>query len=946
MASTATVVKPNLTAPGIDPSFGPLLREVDMTIRKQHRGSVPPVEHANAYASSSSPAGNQPSPRHGELELETPEEPDYAEAREERRSPAAVLGSKRLGLVVLPDQLAEAVQNEINENDPREVRQAFLSLLTSSQSRAKKDKLQVTPGLALGRAAALLPGEYAAVRNVIEEMERRLGDDWLVKAGGGVVEVSSTLGAGLWAVMDAQGLLEEGGAAETRPQVGEYQLVHASRYGMDLAQKLAKDLPSGSASISFKRKLSPEELSSPPGLVMSTFHLSSLPTTSSRRTHLRQLLSLSSQYLILIDRSSPSGWQAISEAREYMLSLSTPEAPHYALAPCPHDGACPLANGREACGFSQRLQRPRFLRKTKHSGRGEEDVGYSYLVIAKGERPKPHAGTDATMGRVGGVGREEAEKARTKVEGKSELREVEGGEFEMVSLVDTSGLHSSPAVEPAAVDEEELRREAYAWPRLVAPPMKRSGHVIMDTCHPSGSIQRLTFPKSHSKQGYYDARKANWGDLFPHDPKGKEVLRTRGVRKLTRPEVDEGILAFSEDWPTAELVEEELGEVEVASELVGLVEDVEGATVTTWKSGESGRKGTITHQRIGGQKREFSTSIRRPSARPVERKAQSDGSPPRPKVTLNELYRLAADKTPITCLTAYDYPTALLSEAAGVDMVLIGDSLSQVALGYDSTTTITLDEMIHHSRAVSRGAKTPFIFADLPFGSFEASVQAGVESVVRLVKEGGVDGVKIEGGREIIPLVKRLSAIGIPVIPHLGLQPQRATSLSGYLVQGRTAQGAQELYETAQMMQDAGAFAILLEAIPHNLARHITDNLKIFTIGIGAGPGTSGQVLVITDVLGLYADGAKPRFVRHFGNVADEARKAVNGYVQEVKGGTFPELGKETYGMKKEEWEGFLATLAEGKVLPTGQTGSASVRQDSGRSGESDAKGEDTEDGA
>jgi 3-methyl-2-oxobutanoate hydroxymethyltransferase len=279
-------------------------------------------------------------------------------------------------------------------------------------------------------------------------------------------------------------------------------------------------------------------------------------------------------------------------------------------------------------------------------------------------------------------------------------------------------------------------------------------------------------------------------------------------------------------------------------------------------------------------------------------------------------------------------------------MVLIGDSLSQVALGYDSTTTITLDEMIHHSRAVSRGAKTPFIFADLPFGSFEASVQTGVESVVRLVKEGGVDGVKIEGGREIIPLVKRLSAIGIPVIPHLGLQPQRATSLSGYLVQGRTAQGAQELYETAQMMQDAGAFAILLEAIPHNLARHITETLKIFTIGIGAGPGTSGQVLVITDVLGLYADGAKPRFVRHFGNVADEARKAVNGYVQEVKGGTFPELGKETYGMKKEEWEGFLATLAEGQVVSTGQTGSATVRQEPGRSSESGVKGEDTEDGA
>jgi len=249
-------------------------------------------------------------------------------------------------------------------------------------------------------------------------------------------------------------------------------------------------------------------------------------------------------------------------------------------------------------------------------------------------------------------------------------------------------------------------------------------------------------------------------------------------------------------------------------------------------------------------------------------------------------------------------------------MALVGDSLSQVALGHDSTTSVTLDEIIHHSRAVTRGAKTPFVFADLPFGSFEISVEKGVESVVRLVKEAKIDGVKIEGGLEIIPLVKHLAAIGIPVIPHIGLQPQRATSLSGYLVQGRSTADAAQIFDTAMAMQEAGATMVLLEAIPHILASHITEHLSIPTIGIGAGPGTSGQVLVITDVLGTYAvDNVaendeviqQPRFVRQFGRVGAEAKRAIEGYVSEVKERTFPAVGKETYGMKKAEWEGFLA---------------------------------------
>jgi 3-methyl-2-oxobutanoate hydroxymethyltransferase len=304
-------------------------------------------------------------------------------------------------------------------------------------------------------------------------------------------------------------------------------------------------------------------------------------------------------------------------------------------------------------------------------------------------------------------------------------------------------------------------------------------------------------------------------------------------------------------------------------------------------------------------------SHRHMSARPESQPNHVAG--PRPKVTLNTLRSLAAAKTPITCLTAYDFPTALLSESAGIEMVLVGDSLSQVALGHSSTTSITLDEMIHHAKAVTRGAKSPFVFADMPFGSFEASLEVGVGNVVRMIKEAGVDGVKIEGGREIVPLVRRLSAIGVPVIPHIGLQPQRATILSGYLVQGKTASSAMDLFETAKELHEAGAIGFLLEAIPHKLATYISNELGTLTIGIGAGSGTHAQVLVITDVLGLY-DGegtTRPRFVRGFGKVGEAMREAVEGYRDEVRSGSFPETGKETYTMKKEEWEGFLQARKE-----------------------------------
>ncbi|KAL7418393.1 cell wall biogenesis and architecture protein [Cryptotrichosporon argae] len=785
-----------------------------------------------------------------------------------------------MGITVIPPALSDAIQAQIDESDPRGVRAAFLELVTADQSpraaakQAQRQRTRATPEAVLAKAAAYMPAQYGAVRNIVGELGRRLGDGW---AGERIVEVSGGFGVALWAVMDAD------------PSEREYHLVHKTRHGLALAESLLGD------AASYRRDLLQLKLPTPPSAVFSTYHLSTLPTVASRLTHLKQLAALSADHVVLVDRATPAGWSAISEARAFFLShAESSDAPLHIVAPCPHDGACPLAALREPCAFSQRVQRPAFTRRTKHVDRGEEDTAYCYLVVARGARPVGEQGA----GRVGGVGAEETERLRTRGEGKTELREVEGGEFEMVAIT-PDAIAGTAVAEPANLGGEDvaemLRDEAYVWPRLVAPPMKRSGHVVMDTCHPSGELQRLTFARSHSKQGYYDARKSSWGDLFPHAPVATPVARPRGVRRLTK--VDPSVAEAHLD-----ALLERVGAAGVVAELEDVPDDVAGTS--------AGGNVTVVHSSLG--RRSLHTSARRLSARPV---AASPSA--RPKVTLADLGKLARAGTPITVLTAYDYPTARACEAAGVDMVLVGDSLAQTALGHATTTAVTLDEMVHHARAVVAGARTPFVFADLPFGAFEPSVEDGVRSVVRLVKEAGVDGVKVEGGREIVPLVRRLADMGIAVMPHLGLQPQRATKLSGYLVQGRTATGALDLTSTAREMQDAGAFAVLLEAVPHQVAGAITRALAIPTIGIGAGPATSGQVLVFTDVVGTYGDEqVRPRFVRRFGNVHAEVHRAIEAYVDSVHHGTFPELGKETYGMKKDEADRFAQLVESQAAVP------------------------------
>jgi 3-methyl-2-oxobutanoate hydroxymethyltransferase len=267
--------------------------------------------------------------------------------------------------------------------------------------------------------------------------------------------------------------------------------------------------------------------------------------------------------------------------------------------------------------------------------------------------------------------------------------------------------------------------------------------------------------------------------------------------------------------------------------------------------------------------------------------------------TLDDFLRMKKGGERIAMLTAYDYPSAKLAEEAGVDVILVGDSLGMVVLGYDSTVPVTMGDMIHHTRAARRGARDTFIVTDMPFLSYQVSPAQALENAGRLVQEGGCEAVKVEGGEEIAPQVQALTRAGIPVCAHVGLTPQSATALSGYKVQGRTAEAATKLLNDALALERAGAFMIVLECIPVQVAELVTRRLSIPTIGIGAGVACDGQVLVYHDTLGLF-DRFTPKFVKQYATLASHARDALGAYVREVREGVFP--GPEhTFTMKEDE---------------------------------------------
>jgi 3-methyl-2-oxobutanoate hydroxymethyltransferase len=242
----------------------------------------------------------------------------------------------------------------------------------------------------------------------------------------------------------------------------------------------------------------------------------------------------------------------------------------------------------------------------------------------------------------------------------------------------------------------------------------------------------------------------------------------------------------------------------------------------------------------------------------------------------------------IALVTAYDYPTGLAADAAGCDAVLVGDSLGMVALGYDSTIPVTLDTMVHHTAAVHRGVKRAFLIADMPFLSYQASPELAVLNAGRLVQLGGAEAVKLEGGKEIAESVRAITNAGIPVMGHVGLTPQSVHKLGGYRVQGRHEEAAAKLLQDAKALQEAGVFSIVLEAMDPEVAAEITTEVQVATIGIGAGKGCDGQVLVMADLLGLLP-GPPPKFVKQYASVLETMESAVRDFCSDVRSGSFPE---------------------------------------------------------
>jgi 3-methyl-2-oxobutanoate hydroxymethyltransferase len=273
------------------------------------------------------------------------------------------------------------------------------------------------------------------------------------------------------------------------------------------------------------------------------------------------------------------------------------------------------------------------------------------------------------------------------------------------------------------------------------------------------------------------------------------------------------------------------------------------------------------------------------------------------KLPLPELGEMKRRGDKIVMITAYDAPAARIADQAGVELILVGDTAAMVMLGHSSTVPVTLDEMIFLTRAVTRAARHPLVVGDLPFGTYEVSDEQAVASSIRMIKEGGADVIKLEGAGRMVSRVRAIAESNIGVMGHVGLTPQSATKLGGFKAQGRTAAAAKKLYEDALALQEAGAFAIVLEAVPAPVAARVSAALDVPTIGIGAGAETDGQVLVWHDMLGMY-EGRTPRFVKRYAEIADEIGDAVARYAADVRGGAFPE-DRHTYGISSDELEEF-----------------------------------------
>ncbi|MDF2947023.1 MAG: 3-methyl-2-oxobutanoate hydroxymethyltransferase [Bacillales bacterium] len=267
--------------------------------------------------------------------------------------------------------------------------------------------------------------------------------------------------------------------------------------------------------------------------------------------------------------------------------------------------------------------------------------------------------------------------------------------------------------------------------------------------------------------------------------------------------------------------------------------------------------------------------------------------------TVTDFKKMKHNNDPIVMITAYDFPSAKLAEKANVDMILVGDSLGMVVLGYDSTIAVTVDDMIHHTKAARRGAINTYIVTDMPFMSYHVSIADALINAKRIMQEGNANAVKVEGADDVIEVIKKLTASGVPVVGHLGLTPQSVGVLGGYKVQGKDYEAAKKLIKDANKIQEAGAIALVLECVPHQLAKLVTDTISIPTIGIGAGVDTDGQVLVFHDLIGFGVD-RLPKFVKKYTDVQSSIVEAIEEYSNEVRNSNFP-TEKHSFTMKEDE---------------------------------------------
>jgi 3-methyl-2-oxobutanoate hydroxymethyltransferase len=283
------------------------------------------------------------------------------------------------------------------------------------------------------------------------------------------------------------------------------------------------------------------------------------------------------------------------------------------------------------------------------------------------------------------------------------------------------------------------------------------------------------------------------------------------------------------------------------------------------------------------------------------------------KVTVPDVVAMKRDGKRITMMTAYDAAFARLVEAAGIDVILVGDSLGMVVLGHQNTVPVTMDDMVRHAAAVSRGASRPLLIGDMPFGSYQTGPSDALRNAARLLKEAGMDAVKLEGGHETVPIVKALVENGIAVMAHVGLTPQRVAQFGGFKTQAKSARAARMLIDNAVALEDAGAFSIVLESIPAPVAAMVTERLSIPTIGIGAGIDCDGQVLVLHDVLGLYGD-FKPKFAKRYADIGTAVVDALRAFDSEVREGLFPDA-EHSFTMKESELDALRQNVARPKAV-------------------------------